>query len=588
MSDAANRYLVTTHDQGTWPSDAQLVLIDSGLQNTAVSEHLVRRTEVCPIDERLNRHHQLSNLCSELLEDLTTYLNAMHNERLSAQTWKIRLGLWLHHFVDTVYERWLAVSDVESQFPSLKTELFPTDPHAICPEQSFDFYPISQSAQWNHWVAGEIIRFNKQVEVLNSTRAHQWHGGAPGNTKDRSIKSRLRSSLRSSLLQIGLLSRHILATTYLPRKTELSLALRMKSLPTIWSEPTVPRAQFNTELRNSVNFPKSVETSFNAFIRSIICSQVPRSMVEDYVAFSQRARTGLFARTPHTIFTANLHVTSDLFSLWMSIKKSQGTKIILAQHGGQYGQVAPPTRTEEHEISVASKYFTWGWKTNDLNVVAAPAIALVDTPPSSVGANLRNSLLLITDCTSRYARRPWSIDCDNAHYLNNLFGFVQKLSSDERSALCVRLHHDHAKYDFSHSTRWLNRFPEINLDPGQSPLAPLRDTARLIVCTSLGTSELEQLAAGQPTLFLLDPKTHPVRASEQQVFSQLENAQVLFRDGGALASHIQKIWGDVDAWWSLDSVREAIHLYKEHFVKQVQNPITFFRNEILAAVKDPQ
>ena len=112
MSGAASQYLVTTHDQGTWPSDAQLVLINSGLQNTAVSEHLVRRTEVCPIDERLNRHHQLSNLCSELLEDLTTYLNAMHNEHSSAQTWKIRLGLWLHHFVDTVYERWLAVSDV--------------------------------------------------------------------------------------------------------------------------------------------------------------------------------------------------------------------------------------------------------------------------------------------------------------------------------------------------------------------------------------------------------------------------------------------------------------------------------------------
>jgi putative transferase (TIGR04331 family) len=196
--------------------------------------------------------------------------------------------------------------------------------------------------------------------------------------------------------------------------------------------------------------------------------------------------------------------------------------------------------------------------------------------------------LLITDCTSRYARRPWSIDRDNAHYLNNLFGFVEKLSSDERSALCVRLHHDHAKYDFSHSTRWLNRFPEINLDSGQSPLAPLRDTARLIVCTSLGTSELEQLAAGQPTFFLLDPKTHPVRASEQQVFSQLENAQVLFRDGGALASHIQKIWGDVEGWWSLASVREAIDLYKEHFVKQVQDPIFFFRNEILAAVQVSQ
>ncbi len=587
MSDAANRYLVTTHDQGTWPSGAQLVLIDSGLQNTAVSEHLVRRTEVCPIDERLNRHHQLSNLCSELLEDLTTYLNAMHNERSSVQTWKIRLGLWLHHFVDTVYERWLAVSDVEVQFPSLKTELFPTDPQTICPEQSFDFYPISQSAQWNHWITGEIIRFNKQVEVFSSTRAHQWHGGAPGNTNDRSFKSRLRHSLRSSLLQIGLTSRHILATTYLPRKTELSLALRMKSLPTIWSEPTVPRAQFNTEMRNSVDFPKTVEASFNAFIRSVVCSQIPRSMVEDYSALSRKAKSGRFARTPRTIFTANLHVTSDLFCIWMSHKQLQGSQILLAQHGGQYGQVAPPTRTEEHEIATSNKYFSWGWRTNDRHVIPAPAMPLVDITPSSTSVSSKNSLLLITDCTSRYARRPWPISSDNARYLNNLFQFVDNLSSENQSALRVRLHHDHAKYDFSHSTRWLDRFPHINLDSGHGPLSALRDQARLIVCTSLGTSELEQLAANQPTLFLLNHNIHPVRDSEQSVFSELEHSQVLFRDGSSLAKHVQTIWNDVEAWWSSSLVQHSIDLYKDHFVQQSADPISFFQREILATVKTP-
>jgi putative transferase (TIGR04331 family) len=587
MSNTTNHYLVTTHDQGTWPSGALLVLIDSGLQNTSVSEHVVRRTEICPVDERLNRHHQLSALCSGLLEDLTTYLNTLHNEHSSTQTWRIRTGLWLHHFVDTVYERWLAVSDVEEQFPSLKTELFPTDPQTICPKQSFDFYPISQSAQWNHWITGEIVRFNKQVEVINSTRTHQWHSGAPGNTNDRSIKALLRNSLRSSLLPVGLMSRHILATTYLPRKTELSLALRMKSLPTIWSEPTVPRARYSTEMRNSVDFPKTVDTSFNAFIRSIICSQIPRSMVEDYSALSRKAKNGRFARTPRTIFTANLHVTSDLFGIWMSLKQLQGSQILLAQHGGQYGQVAPPTRTEEHEIATSNKYFSWGWRTNDRHVIPAPAMPLVNVTPSSSSVVSKHSLLLITDCTSRYARRPWPISRDNDHYLNNLFQFVDNLSSDSQSALRVRLHHDHAKYDFSHSTRWLNRFPNINLDSGDGSLTSLRDQARLIVCTSLGTSELEQLAANQPTLLLLNHNIHPVRESERSVFAELENSHVLFRDGSALAKHVQTIWNDVETWWTSTLVQDSIGLYKDHFVHQSQDPISFFQREILAKVKTP-
>ena len=175
---------------------------------------------------------------------------------------------------------------------------------------------------------------------------------------------------------------------------------------------------------------------------------------------------------------------------------------------------------------------------------------LVDITPSSTNVSSKNSLLLITDCTSRYARRPWPISSDNARYLNNLFQFVDNLSSEKQSALRVRLHHDHAKYDFSHSTRWLDRFPRINLDSGHGPLSALRNQARLIVCTSLGTSELEQLAANQPTLFLLNHNIHPVRDSEQSVFSELEHSQVLFRDGSSLAKHVQTIWNDVEAWWS--------------------------------------
>ena len=212
---------------------------------------------------------------------------------------------------------------------------------------------------------------------------------------------------------------------------------------------------------------------------------------------------------------------------------------------------------------------------------------LVNVSPSSSSVVSKNSLLLITDCTSRYARRPWPISRDNDHYLNNLFQFVDNLSSDSQSALRVRLHHDHAKYDFSHSTRWLNRFPHVNLDSGDGSLTSLRDEARLIVCTSLGTSELEQLAANQPTLLLLNHNVHPVRESERSVFVELENSHVLFRDGSALAKHVQTIWNDVEAWWTSTLVQDSIGLYKDHFVHQSQDPISFFQREILATVKTP-
>lgn len=178
---------------------------------------------------------------------------------------------------------------------------------------------------------------------------------------------------------------------------------------------------------------------------------------------------------------------------------------MIGQHGGLYGQGNPPTRIELHEIGVADKYLTWGWTNGSGHVIAGPALINIGKQSDLTLAN-RGRILLVTDCTFRYSRRPWSMGTLNAQYLENLFKFVDLLSKSERDALIVRLHHDHDKDDRSHLDQWQEKFPNIEIDPGKRHLDLVREVSRIDICTTIGTSEIESMSNNRPTLIYLDPQ----------------------------------------------------------------------------------
>jgi putative transferase (TIGR04331 family) len=195
----------------------------------------------------------------------------------------------------------------------------------------------------------------------------------------------------------------------------------------------------------------------------------------------------------------------------------------------------------------------------------------------------RDRILLVTDCTFRYSRRPWSTGALYSQYLDNLFRFVDLLSKSERDALIVRLHHDHDKDDKSHLDQWRDRFPNIEIDPGKRHLDLVRAESRIDICTTIGTSEIESMSNDRPTLIYLDPSTHPFRQSVQHVFTVCAEAGILHYSPESLARKIGEVWEDIDSWWNRKDVKFARDLYCSNFAQEMPSPIQFLRNEIKTA-----
>ena len=357
------------------------------------------------------------------------------------------------------------------------------------------------------------------------------------------------------------------------------LALSLKSFPRYWN--STKRFKYDSEKRNQMSVTQAGESKFESFVRKILVEQIPKTFVEGFDAISKAMQPRRVGKRPKAIFTSNLHLWNDEFSIWAAQQRENGTKLVISQHGGLNGQGLFPTRAEYHENKIADCHLPWGWKSESQSSRNIPA--LINVGKMRFGDQSKaEKLLLITDCTYRYGRKPWVSTMDNDTYIGDLQGFVGQLKPDIRSNVVVRLHHHSALYDVDHAERWRSFDPGIALDEGEVSTDKLRAQSRIAVCTTLGTSEIEQFGRNFPTLLMLNPLTHPIRSDCHELFSMMKQVGLLHESPQAAAMHIDRIWTDTNKWWNQDDVQAVVKQYLARFGRESDRPIREIRKTLIS------
>jgi putative transferase (TIGR04331 family) len=165
-------------------------------------------------------------------------------------------------------------------------------------------------------------------------------------------------------------------------------------------------------------------------------------------------------------------------------------------------------------------------------------------------------------------------------YLRNCISLTQQLSDVIRASTCVRLYHEHEYFDQNQMSIWQSEFPNLNIDSGHSPMKELREQARIVLCSSIGTTYIETIHRNIPTVLFLDPQCSPLKTEHSAIFDQLERAGVLHYSPHSAAAHINDVWGKVDEWWESKSVRDAIAAFANTFSRTEKDPISFLQSVI--------
>jgi putative transferase (TIGR04331 family) len=520
------------------------------------------------VDEKLEASSEVNRIVESIFPDLVSNLNVYHGVKKSNRYWRIVIGRWLFGFADVVYQRDRLIQRALAEFPITESEGLAISDMQLVGDCTQDYLSQLVSQEWNSALFGKLLS-SRGVSVdwqEVATKKDQPEIYENGATIDGYAKWKLYGFLSSR-------SRIAIADPYLIRSKQILLSMRTRSIPLRVRRAPLRTDSFDEYGRNQLKILKNDVEATEQIIRQLLPMHLPRSVIELYKSLSDTRTWAGYPESPQLIFTANAHHSSDHFTIWTAEKVESGAELVISQHGGLYGESQIRTRHEEHEISIADKYLTWGWDDRcHQNVMPIPSLIGLGIKVRHPTAVKKRLLVIVADATLRFSRNPWDSSFDRAAYLLTLRNLAKRLSEVATSEVVVRLHHSQSKFDIDNTSDFLD-LPNVLIDNGNSSMKKLMNQARLAVVTTFGTTFGENLLREIPTIMCVSPITFPPRQEFVSLYMQLEDAKILFWDSDQACEFVQSIWPNLDTWWKTDQVQHAISAYKQNFFCTVRSPI---------------
>jgi len=368
------------------------------------------------------------------------------------------------------------------------------------------------------------------------------------------------------------LGRSYVSSTYLPRRMELFLALTLGTFPHRIQRTTAHDQPVNTAVRTLRLQHSENAEEVERIISDLILKYLPKSYLEEFVNLKQKALSHFPKRIPQSVFTANRHLYDDGFNIWAAEKMMCGSKLVLAQHGGHFGTSLFPSFAERHELSVADRYFTWGWTSN---ARCFPLFVLTKAGVATRKKANANNLLVVTDHVWIHPRSFFMDIHESGNYLPFMSDIINSLKSETQQNTVLRIHHGHAETGSPQDVWWSSHAPQIQQDDGTAAFSTLLSDTKLVLTSHNGTTFPETINSGIPTVIAWDSSFVQIRQEAEPVFQLMERAGIFHSTPESAAAFINQIWDDVDGWWNSPQVVDARSEFCNQYARTVPHPVRF-------------
>lgn len=474
---------------------------------------------------------------------------------------KIDLIAQANYFGDTKLRTFTTEDYV---FDPARVALLITDAWRPAPHDMRHFTRLFIGDEWNHHLYSAILQgFTDLPCVLCAEDDAADRAHAALSVKRNGHR---RSSLGEWYVRAaGLLSRDgdaFLLDTYLSLRDEMRVQLRLGQLPQRWRAVSPIEATVDASQRRWVVRGDS-RSEFERCARTLIPLQMPSLYLEGRRRLVEQIDQLPWPRRPKVIWTSTAEIADDVFKAWAADKVERGAPLVISQHGGHYG-AGLWSFHEDHEVAISNRYLSWGWS-DPTRPEIKPVGQLPSRQPLGVRHAAQSRALLMTVATPRYSYWMYSFMVARQwlDYFEDQSTFVGNLSASVRNSLTVRLYpHD---YGWGQRDRWADRYPDVRLDTGHSPMADLVKQSRLYISTYNATSFLESFRMDVPTVIYWNPCRWELRDSAVSYFEDLKRVGILHDTPAGAAHHASAIWDDVDAWWTGSDVRETLGRFKARY-----------------------
>jgi putative transferase (TIGR04331 family) len=580
------RTLVTTADERTWPTEEHepVLFLGEWCKRYSRKEKWDRLDWiVVPYHwddrEKLYTDYQyLQELYEKLLVELSDKLNQIHSVKHSIRYWRILIGPWLGWFIQILFDRRYMLEQAIEEHKITACSILERDPLSIIPNDMEHFIKFIVEDDWNEAVYTQLLQmcYKGKIELLtlkNEKQKLKYKG--TNHDANKGIKIQLKKGVGRFVDYYNrLFSRnhdYFFISTYLPLKLEFNLQVRLGQFPKFWRSKNIPNHCSNILLRQwQLNSDNSDDKLFDAIARKMIPLHIPTSYLEGYKELVNFSNQLPWPDKPKAIFTSNSYSSDDLFKVWSAQKVDNATPFVIGQHGGHLG-MAPFSFHEEHQVKIADKWISWGWR-DKLRPNITPLGNLKNTG-IEVEYDASGGALLVEVAISRYSNHVYAIPISSQwlNYFDEQKRFLKALPLVLRKQVLLRLKGD---YGWDQVDRWQSQLPEVKINQDYQNIHKLIRKSRLYISTYNSTTYLDSLFWNIPTLMFWNPEHWELNEETKPYFKLLEDVGIFHKTPESAAQKMIEIWDNVDLWWMSEQVQSVRNQICDQYSKICKHPVS--------------
>jgi len=545
------RFLITTADQRTWKSEAPILFLGSWCKIFS-ERHFWQSEDSKTVgyhwddrDQALKDYKYLNTLYEDVLKSLVKSLNSTHEVDHNSEYWRILIGPWLYYFCQIIFDRWRMIEIALKNYEIKETILLAINDRSMIPNDFADFERKYISDTWNNWIYGKILIDNNFTELNFNASSIQENATAPNKSKTLDIFKNALKELLELFQKLSKSNKVFIYQTLFTSYQTAKLDIKLGQLPMRFHEKEIKTYPDDQELRQTLIVDYMPKDEFEKFLIKMISIQIPKAYLEGYSDLDTSVNKFSWPKDPKAIISSSI-ISNDFFKCWAATRKEKGSKLIISQHGGQYG-IGKWQSNELHERKIADLFLSWGWEGSNVKAIAASKIS---ASKSRLRTNPKGGMLLSQAALPRYSYWMYSIPIAGQleEYLYSQIIFARTLGDDLRKELTVKLYPK--DFGWCQKDRWRNEIPDIKIAHDSMRYLDLVKKSRLNICTYNATTFLESLGSNVPTIMFWDPSFWEVRDSAVEDFENLRKAGILYNSPIEAANKVNDIWDTMDLWWS--------------------------------------
>lgn len=586
-------FLATTNYQPFWDAEDELLFLGpwcTRYDRRHEWEALKYRYLPNPWDDRQRLDRDIGyclGVLDHLVEELTTYLNGVHNVSHGPRYWRILVGFWLHYYVHDLYGRYVLLREALDSFPDIRTVcLSPTC--WVTPHDTLETLAFYEGEQFPLQLDSQVLRaFGRGLPERPAEFPHQ--GRRAGSM---AASAALRGTARRWARKWA---RRGLGWVRPYRKPEIILsdlnvgwrdvwtivrASGFQARPLLGTLPDDVRGEREIGSSRSGLGTLKARDEFERVLVACLPDNLPTVFLEGYAQTRELSRAD-WAHPPKVLASSVGWVRNEYFKFVAAESAERGSRLLGIQHGGVYG-LGRSVAGEVLERAMTDRWYAWGWASlaDDPKVrnLPCPRLSGLDRPRRSNQADQALYVSTVVLPISVHRMHNCPIGSQFEEYCTWRLKFIGALTKQVADQLLVRLYP--ADMGWNQAQRLKDAVLDVRLDDMTAGLMDRLTQARLAVFDHSGTSFLEGLAAGVPCVLFWNPAHWECRPVAVPYLDRLREAGILFDDPVMAARQVVQVYEDPETWWQSARVRGAREAFTERFAMNRQDWVDMWVREL--------